>query len=363
MGEQARVKEAFMAGVRLGDILVEQGVITQDQLADGLRAQRHFGGRLGSVLVELGFLTEEQLAMALSRQLSIPYITAADVAAVPDDIVSSMSTELVEKYRVVPIRLEERTLLVGLADPGNLTVLDELGFSLGCKIKPVVITEISLNYAMHRYYGVTSEARFITLSAEPSVKVGVVHVSDRAPGPGVTQRAQFFNAEPGAYESPQAQLSTEQRLADVRTKKDVIHHLCRELGKSFERLLLLELSRGRVHVVEAVRTPAPKELVMRLQASVESESVLADLCQHPRLVHRERMDDAALATLCAGAQMEPSQITLMPVMRGREPVFVAVGQGADVARIKESGPGITAYLAKVSLALEIVRLREQISSS
>src|SRR5688572_24693630 len=96
--------------LRLGDLLVKQGVITEGQLAEALRAQQLFGGRLGTNLVELGYLTEHALARLLSVQLGLPAIGATDVEAVPEAVLKALPRDVAARYKVVPLSLANRRL-------------------------------------------------------------------------------------------------------------------------------------------------------------------------------------------------------------------------------------------------------------
>jgi type IV pilus assembly protein PilB len=112
-------------------MLVENGLITAEDLAEALEHQRHHGGRLGSVLVALGRLSEEELESNLGRQLGL---AVCDVESVhPSAELSKLVPErLIRLYEVLPIAIEGRTLHVGMVDPANETAIEELKFVTRC---------------------------------------------------------------------------------------------------------------------------------------------------------------------------------------------------------------------------------------
>jgi hypothetical protein len=172
--------------VKLGEMLVGRGLVTPQELEDALLAQRQLGGRLGSNLVELGFVTEEQLAACLSEQLGLPFGRAEAVAALPPELVARVPREVAAKYRAVPLRVDGRELHVGLADPHDLDRVDELSFALGCRVRPHVMTEVTLNYALERYYNIKREARFLRV---PGRDMNVLEVVPEAGAPAGPRRS------------------------------------------------------------------------------------------------------------------------------------------------------------------------------
>lgn len=147
--------------VRLGELLVESGMITELQLKEALHAQTVFGGRLGTNLVELGYVNEIDLAKLLSAQLNIPWVDAAEFENIDPDVLKLVPARLIKQHRVVPLSVEGKTLRLAMADPSNFPVVDEMRFATGLNIEPVVAPEILLVYAAERYYDIPREMRYI----------------------------------------------------------------------------------------------------------------------------------------------------------------------------------------------------------
>jgi type IV pilus assembly protein PilB len=157
----------------LGEMLVDWGVITNQQLADVLARQREEkGARIGRLLVELGYATEVQICEAIAEQLQIP---AADLVAVdvPNEVLELVPRELALKHITLPWFVEGRDLYLIMADPTNIVAADAIAFRTGLRIKPVVSPETEVLAALERFYAAeeSSLAQFdnIDLAAQLSV--------------------------------------------------------------------------------------------------------------------------------------------------------------------------------------------------
>ncbi len=158
---------------RLGEMLIEEGVLTPEQLKTALKAQMIYGGRLGTNLLEFGYISEQALTSALSNQLGISAISSAALAEVPKYAINKLDRAQAEKYQVVPIDYskDKRRLDIVLVDPTNLSVLDELSFQIGLNIRPHLASEAAVIYALERYYGITPDRRYILILEAGSTNV------------------------------------------------------------------------------------------------------------------------------------------------------------------------------------------------
>lgn len=140
---------------RLGDILMSAGVLTEDQLMEGLSEQKVRGTKLGQTLVELGILTEDEIAQALSRQLGMSIVKLGD-QRIPDEVLHIVSSDVLKKYNLIPYEFDEfnmNILKVAMADPLDLVALDDLQFMTPYQIEPVVCTPTEVSKALDRYFG------------------------------------------------------------------------------------------------------------------------------------------------------------------------------------------------------------------
>lgn len=141
---------------RLGDFLLEEGLIDKFQLQAALAEQKKWGGRLGKHLIELGILSEEVLVKVLSKLLSLPSVDVGRLS-IPRGVVDYVQVKTAEKFNVIPIGIEEapggkKTIIVAMSDPTNLAAIDELRFTTGCAVRPVVSGDTSIERAIRTYY-------------------------------------------------------------------------------------------------------------------------------------------------------------------------------------------------------------------
>jgi Type II secretion system (T2SS), protein E, N-terminal domain len=152
---RGRGKRASMARKRIGEILLERGTITAEQLEAGLKTQRQTQQRLGSTLVSQGAITEPMLVQALSEALEIPVVNLATVT--PDwAAVHLVRARFCEQHEMFPYALEnvggKRRLVVAMTDPLNQTAVDEIEFTTGLKTSPRVAALSAVRAAIMRYY-------------------------------------------------------------------------------------------------------------------------------------------------------------------------------------------------------------------
>ncbi|PLX98513.1 MAG: hypothetical protein C0623_12630 [Desulfuromonas sp.] len=146
-----------MKKVRLGDMLLEAGVIHEFQLNSALSFQRQLGGRLGASLIRLGYLDEDTLLNFLAEQMDLSRVDL-DAASIAEDIIKLVPVNKALEYSVVPFGLKEvngvKQLYVAMSDPTNLVAIDELKFVSGYQVRPAVASEDSVIRAIKRYYGI-----------------------------------------------------------------------------------------------------------------------------------------------------------------------------------------------------------------
>ena len=136
---------------RLGDLLVQEGLITRDQLQQALQEQRSSGMRLGYTLVKLGLVQELEVTKMLARQYRVPAVDLGRFE-VDEKIVKLIPSDVAVKHSVLPLKREGRTLTVAMAEPANVTILDDLKFITRYDIFPVIAGEYTLRQQIEKYY-------------------------------------------------------------------------------------------------------------------------------------------------------------------------------------------------------------------
>ncbi len=141
--------------IRIGDILVAAGAITEEQLQEALDYQKENGGKLGGVLVEMGFISNEMLITLLTQQFGIDYISLKG-AKIEDNVIRMVPDSMVTKYKVLPIEIDPNNpnvLKVAMADPNDINALDDIGLVTNMQVEPLLSTESEIDDAINKYYG------------------------------------------------------------------------------------------------------------------------------------------------------------------------------------------------------------------
>ncbi len=147
-----------MAIRRIGQIFVDLGFMSDDQLEALLEEQQnHPGQLLGKVAEAQGLINEEQLSQALAEQWGMQVIHLGDTV-IPPNVLNLVTETMANMYRIVPISFREGTLTIALCDPQNLAIQDELRTFLGYEIQAVVATEREILKALDRYYAASGES-------------------------------------------------------------------------------------------------------------------------------------------------------------------------------------------------------------
>ena len=146
--------------LRLGDLLISAGLITEEQLQEGLRLQKGTGKRLGTVLQENGFITESELIEALQMQLGIEFIDLSKVN-IPTELVQMVPKNIAKQYQVVPVRLNRDELYIAMSDPLNFYAIEEVRKAARRKVVPMVAMSSAVERAIQVLYGNEGAAKAI----------------------------------------------------------------------------------------------------------------------------------------------------------------------------------------------------------
>ena len=149
--------------MKLGEALVNTGLITEKQLKEALERQAALGGRIDTNLVVLRFIEDTKLALFLGKFLNLPTVSPDMVNSIPEDVINLLSKETVEKYKLLPFKIERHKLHVAMLNPKDIIIIDDLRFKTGHEIIPYVITELRLLNAFEKYYGIKKELRYISI--------------------------------------------------------------------------------------------------------------------------------------------------------------------------------------------------------
>ncbi|WP_243316723.1 hypothetical protein [Geothrix paludis] len=162
---------------RLGELLVESGLITPAQLQSAITHQKIARGRLGSNLVALGYISEEVLMDFLSQQAGVPQMDVRNLA-VPPEVLKLVPHRLADQFTVLPVATREpKSLVLAMSDPSDLNAMDSARFASGLHIQPVVASHSALRKAIGELY---RNLEAPSPGAPVTVDVGASHDEDEA---------------------------------------------------------------------------------------------------------------------------------------------------------------------------------------
>lgn len=139
--------------LRLGEMLVERGVINYNQLNEALGVQKKRGERLACILVELGVMTDDGIANFLSKELNIPRAKVSELNNIDITMKNIVPENMIRRELVLPVTKKDNTLVVAMVDPLNVIAIDELSSRTGFFIKTVIATESEIKNAIEKHYG------------------------------------------------------------------------------------------------------------------------------------------------------------------------------------------------------------------
>ena len=153
--------------MRLGEMLVRDGRLTDAQLNQALQFQARDGGRIGTVLIEHGLLDYEALTIYLGLELGIPIATGAMLERAKRAAVRLLQPMQAFKHKVVPLVVQDRQLIAAIEDPHDFATLEALTQLTGYRVLPRVAPEVRIYYYIERYYGVARPTRFMKFGDSP----------------------------------------------------------------------------------------------------------------------------------------------------------------------------------------------------
>ena len=142
---------------RIGDILVEEGILTEEQLEEALKAAKAENKKIGEAITDLGFATEQDIAEALSSQLGFEYVNLSTVH-IPDNVLSLINESVLRKHLMIPYAFVPNTInqvKVAMVDPMDMSAIDDFSIVTNLLVVPSVATTRDILIALDRYYGDT----------------------------------------------------------------------------------------------------------------------------------------------------------------------------------------------------------------
>ncbi|TFW10286.1 GspE/PulE family protein [Oxalobacteraceae bacterium OM1] len=293
--------------VRLGEILVQQKLLSEEQLQFSLNEQKRTGRKLGRVFVENGFVTEEQISGALAKQLNIPYINLKFYNVNPE-LVRLIPETQARRFRAIALENRDGSLLVGMADPTDLFAYDEIARTVRRSIELAVVNEGELLQTIDRIYRRTDE--ITGLAKELEQELGDSYVDFGA----------LVGASSGLEEAPVVKLlqSVFEDAAQVRASD--IH-----IEPQAERLQIRFRIDGVLHLQTEADIKIAPSLALRLKLMSELD-----------ISEKRLPQDGRFAVKVKNQQMDV-RISTMPTQFGESIVMRLLNQGGGMLRLDSIG--------------------------
>lgn len=136
---------------QLGELLIERGVISNQQLEKALNVQKEKGGLIGEILVESGYAREEDIVQALTAQYGFPYLPLANYEIAPE-VVNAIPERVARQYALIPIDKIGDNLTVAMTNPLNTQAIEDIEMISGCNVQVFVSTASAVREAIEKYY-------------------------------------------------------------------------------------------------------------------------------------------------------------------------------------------------------------------
>ena len=227
---------------RLGQMLVESGLLSEEQVAQAAREASATGRRLGEYVVEQGLITGEALAMTLSLQLGIPFLDLLRFDIQPEAL-AALPAEVCREHTLIPVETDGHSLLVTMSDPGNIQFIEELRSMTGMEIRPAVGIPDEIRRAINARYRVSSEiAREVgrVIPAQQPVPVASEHQDlelqlSQAP---IVRTADLLLAQAVRDRASDIHLEPQEDSLRVRIRIDGVLHEALSLPKDIHAALV-----------------------------------------------------------------------------------------------------------------------------
>lgn len=382
---------------KLGELLIKKNLLTQAQLEAALQAQVIFGGKLGTVLIEMGLITEDILAEILGQLINIPCAKPGQLQNIPDNVIKIISPEQAEKHKVMPVSVIGKKLTLAMADPRNLQSIDEISFRTGYIVMPILALEVRLVFALENYYGVKRTMRYIAPPKQVREELNQLHVLETADSP---VEARDTDEELGTlgsehiYEKPAAEpaqpvaaaevvedeieelgdddlieeledeeitlATTAQTLIGITDRNDVADAVIAYLGANYSRAALFMVVAGQVTGWRSAKEGQPIPGFEQFQLPLSEPSVLKTAVEsNSFFLGPVPQSGANLALTTFLGKPAPQSALLMPMsMLGRVVGLIYVDD--PKADLSEAVVDVQQLSSKALMAFEILILHNKI---
>jgi type II secretion system protein E len=297
--------------VGIGSILVERGLITDEQLAQAITEQNRTGERLDRVLVRLGFVTSGQVLEAIGQQFAMPIVELAEFDVQPD-VLETLPAKLVFKQRCVPLEKRNGTLRVATCDPFELTAFDELRLLTGMAIELVLADEQDIRKFIRTHYGVAGDTLDQLSADETTLK------SDDADSIDIAESDELEQA----HEASVIKLVNDLLLEAIRERATDVHI------EPYEDQLII-----RYRIDGALSPAGVPPTVNRFRNAIISRlKIMANL----NIAEKRKPQDGRISIRQHGNEFD-LRVSVIPMLFGEGVVLRILNKSAEMFRLHDLG--------------------------
>ncbi len=291
--------------IRLGEILLQQKLLTEDQLKAALDEQKRSGRKLGRIFIDAGYVTEEQIGSALARQLQVPYINLKHFNIRPE-VATRLPETLARRFRAIVLEDTGAFYRVGMADPTDLFAYDEINRVLKREIQLAVVAESLLLQTIDRVYRRTEEISGLALELGEEL--------------GETTDFAALGLTPGAEEAPVVKLLQSVFEDAVQVRASDIH-----IEPQEHKVLIRFRIDGMLHVQAEADSKIASALTLRLKLMSGLDISEKRLPQDGRFIVKVRNTQVDV------------RISTMPTQYGESAVMRLLNQSGGILGLERIG--------------------------
>ncbi|NTV42938.1 MAG: type IV-A pilus assembly ATPase PilB [Syntrophobacteraceae bacterium] len=283
-----------MVAKKIGELLIQEGIIDEEQLNRALEEQRQSGERVGAVLIKLGFITEDRLVDFIAKQFHVPAVNITKLT-IPKDVVTLIPLDISQKYQAIPFGLMGNTLNVAIADPGNLFVIDDLRFLTRKNIQVHVCSDTSIKKVISQFFASDENLDDVLGMLKEEVDVDLIETA---------QEMDLSFLEDAAEQAPVVKLVNLILMDAIRKQASDIHI------ESYEKSMRVRFRIDGV-LYEMMRPPLALKNAMISRLKIMSRLDIAE---------RRLPQDGRIKLKAKGKEMD-FRVSVMPTLYGEKVVL------------------------------------------
>lgn len=292
---------------RLGDVLFEQGVITEKQINEALK-KREKGEKIGEALIRFGYCTDAQIVDAMEKSLGIKRVNL-QLLFIDESVLKLIDEDFVTKAKIMPINIHGRRIVIATNDPLDFPTIENVRLRTGMNVETVLATKSDIDTAISRYYGFSKTLKSLGIEVKEEKQADERFYEEL-----------LSNTEVDANESPIIQLVNQILLTAVKTDASDIHIDPTDIEFKI---------RYRVDGVLSTERVLPKVILSKLISRIKVMS-------HMDITDTRTPQDGRIKTIIEGRPID-LRISTLPTVRGEKAVMRVLDLSRDNKGITRLG--------------------------